>query len=55
MSEQLATVASSLPAAAFLIPLVGGALVFLGRGLKRAFWQTPGGVAGIAGGEADYG
>jgi formate hydrogenlyase subunit 3/multisubunit Na+/H+ antiporter MnhD subunit len=39
MSEQVVTVTSSLPAAAFLVPLVAGALVFLGRGLKRAFWQ----------------
>ncbi len=39
MSDQLAAVSSSLPAIAFLVPLAGGALVFLGRGLNRTFWQ----------------
>jgi hydrogenase-4 component F len=39
MSEQVVTVTSSLPAAAFLIPLAAGALVFLGRKLQRTFWQ----------------
>ena len=39
MSEQIVTVTSSLPAAAFLVPLAAGALIFLGRRLRRAFWQ----------------
>lgn len=40
MSEHVAAVTSSLPAIAFLVPLAGGALVFLGRGLNRTFWQA---------------
>jgi hydrogenase-4 component F len=39
MSEPIVTLTSSLPAAAFLVPLAAGALVFLGRRLQRVFWQ----------------
>jgi len=34
------TVASSLPAAAFLVPLGAGVLVFAARGLSRRLWQV---------------
>jgi len=37
MSEHL--VSSNLPAAAFMLPLAAGALVFIGRPLGRWFWQ----------------
>jgi len=39
MSEQVVTVTSSLPAWAFLLPLVVGTLVFFARRLTRAVWQ----------------
>jgi len=39
MNEQVATVASSMPAWAFLMPLAAGALVFLGRRLGRGVSQ----------------
>ncbi len=39
MSDPVATLTSSLPAVAFLVPLGAGVLVFLGRGLRRTFWQ----------------
>ena len=40
MSEQVAAVASSMPAWAFLVPVAAGALVFLGRGLGRRVCQS---------------
>ncbi len=53
MSDPGVTVASSLPAVAFLVPLSAGVLVFLGRGLRRWFWQgtalTASGITLLAG------
>ena len=40
MNGQAATVTSSLPAVAFLVPLAGGVLIFLTRSLGRRFWQA---------------
>jgi hydrogenase-4 component F len=39
MNQQIVTLTSSLPAVAFLVPLIGGALIFLGKGLQRTFWH----------------
>jgi len=39
MSEQVLTMPSALPAAAFLVPFVAGAIVLLSWRLPRSFWQ----------------
>ncbi|UCG87175.1 MAG: oxidoreductase [Gemmatimonadota bacterium] len=47
MSEPLSQVSSSLPAVAFLVPLVAGALVLLGGGLGPAFGRRVSLVASL--------